>query len=130
MIRCTEEKREQEREQEGRTLFSKRGKGVKEKPVQSTHDQGVRGTHAVKSQIESAEFLIDSFVEDPIQIEAYEIVAVGISDWNPVSILQQVDGHHLIVFRQRNLPCLYRSHFINYSCFVMQTLALLSFPCH
>ena len=67
------------------------------------HDEGVGGAHAVESQVESAEFLVDAFVEDPVQVEAHKVGAIAISHRYLLRVLHQVFGHHLIVFSQRDL---------------------------
>lgn len=57
----------------------------------------------MESEIESPEFLVDSLVQDPVQVLSNEFASVRVRDGHSMGILHQWHGHHLVVFRQGNL---------------------------
>ena len=57
----------------------------------------------MKSQVESAKLLVDSFIENPIEVETDKLVAVLVGDGNTVSVIHQRHRHHFVVFAKRHL---------------------------
>lgn len=57
----------------------------------------------METKVEGSELLVDSLVEDPVEIEADEFVTVGVCHSNFVRILYERDCHHVVVLGQRDL---------------------------
>jgi hypothetical protein len=57
----------------------------------------------VKSEIEGSELFVNSFVQDPVQVETDEFVSIGVGNGNLMTPFHQVDNADFIVFAQRDL---------------------------
>ena len=50
------------------------------------YDKSIRSADGMESQVESAKFLVNAFIQNPVQIKSNEFVAIGVRHRHSMSV--------------------------------------------